>query len=361
MVFINLIMHTKHNQTDMCSYETLLKNFKKNVIFSVDTLTLSNCDCPEPCSKTVFEPTQSSAVISKQNSASLLGNAILLHKKYLKARDTQDHVITKTYVDDLKVIKNISRNYRSLHQYVKFNIMSKRPKAMFQRLQNVLNYFSTNLISDRNGVFYQKVQQLMKRFDKELHVKRLNLWEIVDTAIYNINILTQFIMKKLDVTPMVASTLKSLHLVYDLLMDYDICLTNLSNDDLPDKLTALYKCASNSSSSSINQQAGGASGRNDTYCLSCVEGIVKLFKDFSTLIKTGTFNWTSYDVQALRVSRRKTLECLDGYYDILQAIQSNANSTLNTEYDNLGFIIAQARAGFNADEMFASARQSQLR
>ena len=328
----------------------------------MDNLIVSNCDCPEPCSKTVFEPTQSSAVISKQNSASLLGDAALLHKKYLRARDTQDRVIKKTYVDDLKVIKNISRNYRSLHEYVKFNLKSKRPKAMFHRVQNVINYFSNNLISDRNGVFYQKVWQLMKRFEKELHVKRLNLWDFVDTAIHNINTLAQFSMKKLDVTPLVANTLKSLRLVVDLLIDYDISLTNLPNDnDLPNKLTTLYKCASNSSTSRINPQAGRASGRNDTDCLSCVEGMVELFKGFITSINAGTFNWTSFDIQALRVSREMTLKCLDGYYDLLHEIQSNANSTLNKEFDHLGSIIAQARASFNADEMFASARQSQLR
>ena len=328
----------------------------------MDTLNVSNCDCPEPCTKTVFEPTQSSAAISKQNSASLLRDATLLHKNYLTARDTQDHVSKTTYVDDLKVIKNISSNYRSLHQYVKFNLKGKHPKAMFHRIQNALNYFSTNLISDRNDRFYQKVWQLLNRFEKEFSFKRLNLLESVDTAIHNIYILTQFSKKKIDVTSVVANTLKSLHLVDDLLNDYDIHLTNLPNDDdLPNKLTTLYRCASNSSASKINQQAGRAFGRNDTSCLSCVGDIVKLFKDFNTSITTGTFNWTSYDVQALWGSRKNTLDCLDGYFNILKAIQSNANSTLNKEYDNLGFIIAQAKSSFKANEMFASARQSQLR
>ena len=328
----------------------------------MDTLNISNCDCPEPCTKTVFEPTQSSAAISKQNSAALLRDATLLHKNYLTARDTQDHVIKTTYVDDLKVIKNISSNYRSLHQYVKVNLKSKHPKAMFQRVQNALNYFSTNLISDRNERFYQKVPQLLSRFEKELRFKRKNLLEIVDTTIHNIYILTQFSKKKIDVTSIVANTLKSLHLVDDLLIDYDIHLTNLPNDDdLPNELTTLYKCASNSSSSRINQQAERASRRKDTSCLSCVGDIGKLFKDFSSSIAAGTFNLTSYDVQALEVSQKKTLECLDGYYNILKAIQSNANSTLNKEYDNLGSIIAQARSSFKANEMFASARQSQLR
>ena len=154
----------------------------------MDTLNISNCDCPEPCTKTVFEPTQSSAAISKQNSASLLRDAMALHRNYRTARDTQDHVIKTTYVDDLKVIKNISSNYRSLHQYVKFNLKDKHPKAMFHRVQKTLNYFSSNIISDRNDRFYHKLQQLRKRFEKELGFKRLSLLEIVDTAIHNINI-----------------------------------------------------------------------------------------------------------------------------------------------------------------------------
>ena len=312
----------------------------------MEEITLSDCECPEPCSRTSYEASLSSAKISTRNGDEASRQSSNILRKYLKARDTQDHVTKDTYVSDLKVVTAISINYRKLHKYVKHSLKARSTKAIFRKVQNALYHFSKNLIQDRKNRIMKRLPDLIGAFEERFLIKRNNLWHSVDSTIGYILLFEQYRLKKINYMPKITEASELLSLSIDQLKAYDKSITTIIKDkDLPDKLSTLYKCVGSTST-----------------CLSCVEEIVKDFQTIADKLKGKTFDVKyTQTVDALKSKRHSAQTCLDAYYNLLLTLQKDVSSPDNTAYDRLGSTVAIARHAVDVDELYAPAQETQLR
>ena len=374
----------------------------------MEEITGSNCDCPEPCSKIAFEPSQSSAIISKQNSETLLGDTRRLKEKFLKARDTQDHVIKNTYVNDLKLVMNISKNYKRLHNYVHGHVMKESDNARFKQILDVLNFFSTGIVQDRNDYFLGTISRFIGAYEEKFLLSRELLWNAIDASVQKIFLIEEYRLKTDDIESMLPEAISLLDMTQNRLIAYD---QHISNDvgnsrvtDLPVSLKDVFNCASYSgsatgsgggnysssgsgsgtgfssgsgssgsgtgsssgsgygSSGSGTGSSSGSGGSGSGNCLSCVGPLVDVLKDLQSAYKQGYFAYTyKNSIKTLKVTDKTVRTCLDTFYDKLLSFRRNAYSAVNRYYDNLEDVLIQAKTSIDLDELFTPMRASQLR
>ena len=337
----------------------------------MEEITGSNCDCPEPCSKIAFEPSQSSTIISKQNSETLLGNTTRLKEKFLKARDTQDHVIKNTYVNDLKLVMNISKNYKRLHNYVHRHVIKDSANAKFKQISDVLNFFSTSILQDRN--LLSAVSRFIDAYEKSFLSSRQQVWNAIDATVQKIFLIEQYRLNEDDIQSLLPDVINLLDMTQTRLISYD---KNMSNDvgnsrvlDLPVSLKDVFQCALNSGSGSGsgygNSSGSGYGNDNGTgysNCLSCVEPLLDVFSNLQSAFKQRHFSGTyENSIKTLQDDDKNVRKCLDKFYNKLLSFRWNAYSAINHYYDNLERVLIQANSSIDLDELFSPMRASQLR
>ena len=322
---------------------------------------MSKCSCPEPCSKIAFEPSQSSALISHSSQAALLGSSLELIKKFHEARDTQDLSSKENYVNDLKVIMNITANYKAMHDYIEFNVRTDRSYASFVKLQSALREFSRMLQHDRDMAFYKAVPELLSSFEKYYLFNRTKLFNSVDEVIRRLFVFAESKRTARKFTTFFPGTATLLSQTIEQLTAYDFNLTalkyiNITSGDLPNNVSKIFRCAAY-----YDRYLNGSRG-SPFSCKSCVADIVRnLVFHIYALQSNNQISLTDYFIKRLRSDEKRMRQCLNSYYDKVLSLQTFANSRAVRMYDDLGSLISDTIDAVDLDELFAPALESQMR
>ena len=79
-----------------------------------------NCDCPKPCTQTIYEPGLSQAALSILSVDNILSEGFNnLEAKYSEALDWRQRIEPDTFVMDLILIRDIAKSYSSMRQFAK--------------------------------------------------------------------------------------------------------------------------------------------------------------------------------------------------------------------------------------------------
>ena len=328
---------------------------------SVEHMNMSKCSCPEPCSKIAFEPSQSSALISQSSQAALLGSSLELIKKFREARDTQDLSSKESYVNDLKVVMNITVNYKAMYDYIESNVRTHHSFGSLAKLQSALREFSRMLQHDRDMAFYKAVPELLSSFEKYHLSYRTQLFNSVDEVIRRLFVIAGSKGTARNFTALVPETATLLSQTIEQLTAYDFNLTalkynNITSGDLPNNVSEIFRCAA------YYDRYLKGSHASPFSCKSCVEDIVRNFESHRhALQRNNQVSSTENFIARLRSDEKKMRQCLDVYYDKVLSLQAFANSGAVRMYDDLGSLISDTIDAVDLDELFAHALESQMR
>ena len=321
---------------------------------------MSKCSCPEPCSKIAFEPSQSSALISQSSQAALLGSSSELIKRFREARDTQDLSSKESYVNDLKVIMNITANYKAMHDYIELNVRTDHSHASFAKLQSALREFSRMLQHDRDMAFYKAVPELLSSFEKYYLFNRTKLFNSVDEVIRRLFVFAESHQNE-NFTTFFSGTATLLSRTIRQLTIYDFNLTalkyiNITSGDLPNNVSKIFRCAAH-----YDRYLNGSRG-SPFSCKSCVADIVRNLEYHRYALQSNNqVLSTDYFIKRLRSDEKRMQECLNSYYDKVLSLQTFANSSAGHMYDDLETLISDTKHAVDLEELFAPALESQMR
>ena len=124
----------------------------------------SQCECPDPCDHTVYEPILSYASISASNLDGILSERVKeLQRNYDNVLEANERVTKDTFVTAVQDIKEVSDSYKDLLTFVS-SYLGSSTGSVFSKLWTAMGTI-VKLFQKDMGILFEEIPSFVKTYD----------------------------------------------------------------------------------------------------------------------------------------------------------------------------------------------------